>query len=399
MKKELALLLFFLVLIVLFYAIYRVSIYHQTVRIFSPYSILTSSWDRYKVQFINKNGRNLDHSQHDITTSEGQSYAMLRAVWVDDKPTFDLIWNWTKNNLQRSDKLFGWKWGERPDKSYGFMPNGGINSASDADSDIALALILASSRWGDQTYQKQAIPILNSIWDEETVNILGRRYLTAGNWATTKVSAEIDPSYFAPYSWRIFSKVDSRHNWTSLLDPAFELLKESGSDNLDYGSAVGLPPDWLEIDRSNGSLHAPTVSNGTTNYSFDAMRIPWRIELDYQWNHDPRDINYLSTLSFLNKQYVANKKLASVYAHDGTIISDTESPAMYATSLGFFIPIEPKTAQNFYQKKVLFFYSNSENSFNNKLGYYDQNWLWFGTALYNHFLSDFRFSNQSKLIL
>ncbi len=391
-RKEIVFVILFFAMVLLFYALYRLSVYHRIVRVFSPYSVLTSSWDRYKVQFINSDGRNLDHSQNDITTSEGQSYALLRSVWIDDKKTFDKVWYWTKNNLQRSDKLFGWKWGERQDRTYGFIENGGSNSASDADSDIALALILASRRWNDDSYKSQALPILNSIWNEETIEILGKRYLTAGNWATSQSAVQINPSYFTPYSWRIFAQVDPKHNWTSLLDPAYALLYESGSSPLDKGSSVGLPPDWLEIERNDGSLRASSVSNATTNYSYDAMRIPWRIELDYQWNHDVRDLNYLSSLNFLHKQYVNYGKLASVYLHNGQIEDPKESPAMYGSALGFFIQLYPKLAQSVYQKKVIFLYSNSENSFNHNLGYYDQNWLWFGTALYNHFLTDFGLS-------
>ena len=58
---------------------------------FSAYSVLSSSWEKYKEQFINQDGRVIDYSQGDITTSEGQSYAMLRAVWIDDKAAFDQL--------------------------------------------------------------------------------------------------------------------------------------------------------------------------------------------------------------------------------------------------------------------------------------------------------------------
>ena len=137
----------------------------------------------------------VDPSQDNITTSEGQSYALLRAVWIDDKPTFDTVWKWTKTTLQRPhDHLFGWKWGQRPDKSYGFIQNGGDNSATDADSDIALALILASRRWNDASYQRDAMPLLKDLWDVETDVAAGKRYLIAGNWAQNQQELIINPT-------------------------------------------------------------------------------------------------------------------------------------------------------------------------------------------------------------
>ena len=58
-------------------------------------------------------GRTLDPSQGGITTSEGQSYTMMRAVWSDDRATFDSSWQWTKDNLQRPDRLLSWRFGPR----------------------------------------------------------------------------------------------------------------------------------------------------------------------------------------------------------------------------------------------------------------------------------------------
>jgi len=36
---------------------------------------------------------------------------MLRAVWSNDRDTFDSVWSWTKENLRvRGDHLFAWKY-------------------------------------------------------------------------------------------------------------------------------------------------------------------------------------------------------------------------------------------------------------------------------------------------
>jgi len=34
-----------------------------------------------------------------ISHSEGQGYGMLLAVAADDRPTFDLLWGWTRAQL------------------------------------------------------------------------------------------------------------------------------------------------------------------------------------------------------------------------------------------------------------------------------------------------------------
>src|SRR5262245_50931417 len=56
--------------------------------------ILKESWDAYIAKFIQQDGRVIDHKASGITTSEGQAYAMLRAVWVGDRTSFDKTFQW-----------------------------------------------------------------------------------------------------------------------------------------------------------------------------------------------------------------------------------------------------------------------------------------------------------------
>ncbi len=55
---------------------------------------LDALWNYYNYTYI-QNGRVIALDENSITTSEGQSYAMLRAVWSGDRQSFDSIWSWT----------------------------------------------------------------------------------------------------------------------------------------------------------------------------------------------------------------------------------------------------------------------------------------------------------------
>src|SRR5437879_4886477 len=67
-------------------------------------------WNLYKYT-DRRDCRVVECDEGCITTSEGQGYAMLRAVWSNDQTDFDLAWAWTRANLQtRGDHLFAWKW-------------------------------------------------------------------------------------------------------------------------------------------------------------------------------------------------------------------------------------------------------------------------------------------------
>src|SRR5258708_37361668 len=114
----------FLVVMVL----YNYSNKDQTPLLFSPTQVLNTTWDNYKRDNLETGTfRTLDKQRNYITTSEGQSYTMLRAVWQGDKQTFDKSWLWTKNNLQhkKDDALFAWLFGKQANGSYGILTGEG----------------------------------------------------------------------------------------------------------------------------------------------------------------------------------------------------------------------------------------------------------------------------------
>ena len=134
------------------------------------------TWETYKAQFIDT-GRVITSPTSLRSTSEGQSYGLQRAVYMNDRAAFAQIWDWTHANLQRDDALFSWRWGKRDDGTRGIIDS---NSAADADQDIALALLFAAKRWKMPAYEDAAREIIGGIWDHETVTVAGRRVPVAG---------------------------------------------------------------------------------------------------------------------------------------------------------------------------------------------------------------------------
>jgi endoglucanase len=133
------------------------------------------------------------------------------------------VWNWTQDNLQREDGLLAWHWGQRSDGTQGIVDGG---AATDADQDTALALLLAAKRWDWDAgrYRRDALTILDGIWKEETAVVNGQRVVVAGDWTRTGANPVINPSYFAPYAYRIFAEADSRYPWNELVDSSYAIL-------------------------------------------------------------------------------------------------------------------------------------------------------------------------------
>ncbi len=371
---------------------YKNSVVHQIPVVFSSKELLNSVWVQYKKLYLEPGtNRTLDKDRGNITTSEGESYTMLRSVWLDDKDTFDKSWQWTKDILQRkNDHLLSWLFGLRSDNTYGIIvEQNGQNTASDADTDIALSLIFASYRWNQDTYKYDALPLMNDIWKNEVVTINGNPYLASNDVEKTskKDTVILNPSYFAPYAYRIFAKIDPSHPWNRLVDTSYDVLKQSVALPLDKTVSADLPPNWVAINKKTGKITASNISTLTSDYGYDALRVPWRIELDWLWNHDPRANDLLKQFSFLDTEW-KNDQALYLTSHDGKLLSSLELPSMYGGSIGYFMSQDPAAAEDLYNKKLKFLYNPDIQSWKEVLSYYDDNWAWFGIALYSGALSN-----------
>jgi len=347
--------------------------------VFSPTQMMGSLWSDYKLGYLEDN-RTVDRQRDNVTTSEGQSYTMLRAVWMGDKETFDNAWQWTKDNLDRSeDRLSSWLFGQRADGTYGVLVDqGGYNSASDADQDMAMALIFAYARWQDERYMGDARAILADLWDKEVFMVQGRPYLAANDLEkfSPSTTAIVNPSYLAPYAYRIFATIDTTRDWAGLVDTSYEVIDASLSNE-------GLPPDWVRVDKRTGKVLA-AGSDLPANFSYDALRTPWRLNLDWQWYGDERAVSILRKMTALEEQW-RGEGLLTPMSREGTPIG-SESPALYGGTLGYFIVADAGLAKEVYEKKIQFLYDPNVNRFKERLSYYDDNWAWFGIGLYNKLL-------------
>ena len=358
--------------------------------VFSNNRMLLELWGRYKQTILEKGTlRALDKSQNDITTSEGQSYTLMRAVWMDDRETFDTAWKWTKDNMQRDDNLIAWKFGDQGGGKFGILTEqGGNNIATDADVDIAYALIMASNRWKEDDYLYDAKPMLDSIWEKAVVDVNGQPVLAANDIERKNESSIIvNPSYFSPYAYRVFAKVDTARDWSGLVDSSYDILFAASDSTLNTSKSSGLTPNWIRVDRASGEVK-PAGSGLDTNYGYDAFRTPWRLTLDYKYNKEVRAKQVLSKYTTLSDDWQKRGQLASIYSHDGKVVTDDSVPAQYGASLGYFMLEKPSQAKEIYERQLISNYDPDNQGWRYPLSYYDDNWAWFGIALYLDQLPD-----------
>jgi endoglucanase len=349
--------------------------------------VIDTLWANYKTQYIDKDsGRAIDEQSSGITTSEGQSYSMLQAVILGDKRTFENSWKWTKNNLGRlEDNLFSWKWGKRTDSSYGVLYDvGGENVAFDADIDIAYSLILASKKWNNKVYLDESKLIIKDIWSKGVVISNSGRLILASNDLEKKLNKNaivVNPSYFSAYAFHAFAKITPELEWDRLADDCYFLLGKIHDTKLMSDKPTVLPPDWVTINKDNLSI---TNTEGKNNrFGYDAVRIPWRVALDYDLYRSPQAIAYLRRLWFLGQELQNKGIIYTVYDVAGNVVENSESIWVYSSLLEFFNLVDQSKSQQLLSSKIL--PKLKDKNYKN-LSYYEANWVWFGLALhYDYF--------------
>ena len=244
-------------------------------------------------------------------------------------------------------------------------------------------------------YNQAALDILNSLWSQTVVNVKGKLYLTAGDWAPSQSTISLNPSYLAPYAYRIFANFDKAHNWSTLIDTSYEVIQGCSEANLANLTSAKLPPNWCGLDPVTGQLTVPLeYPQMSIDYGYDAFRVYWRVALDYKWFGEKRALDYLKWSDTLRQKWKQDGKLAKTYDHSGKSTTTDEALSNYVGALANFQFTEPALADNLVLEKFLPAYQTIANApggtttsefvgWGDPQDYYNQNWVWFGLAFYS----------------
>lgn len=247
--------------------------------------IVEQSWRGYQARFIAEDGRVIRPEDGNDTVSEGQAYAMLRAVWMNDQATFDRVWEWSRSHLARTDReaasLWAWHW----------VAEGGgrvadWNVASDADTDAALALVLAAEVW--QRPARSGLPPYDAAARQMIADLLahvvatdpaGLHLMLPGAWADQRADGRglvLNPSYLSPAAYRAFAAISGDRRWSQLAEDSYRVLRPLCAS----GGGVARPvPDWVRW--YGAERWSPEGSDPKSGW--DAIRVPWRVATDLMW--------------------------------------------------------------------------------------------------------------------
>ncbi|MBS3761895.1 MAG: cellulase [Planctomycetes bacterium] len=352
-------------------------------------SDLGAAWDYYLTTFVH-DGRVVRPRHGGDTVSEGQAYAMLRAVWMDDQETFDRCYRWSEKHLSRAgrfgDNLLAWHYKKSSKGSKGEVVD--WTPATDADLDYALALFLASEKWSIQPrgltpYRKKAAELASDIMRKAVLRLPSGELLlrpwVLDDEKDPDYPLTANPSYFSPAHYRIFEKLSGDNQWGQLADDTYDQLGRI-SQQLGRLKGIGLVPDWCLVTES-GNFKA-SEEKGTVS-SWDAFRLWWRVGLDHRLSGEDRAKTLIKAqlIPFLRSELQKEGRIMLEYEYTGQPLKKYTSAAILGTYAWTVSPFDKELTRQLKQQLAErrfsapggIFYDQPDN-------YYVNSWAWFGDA-------------------
>lgn len=265
----------------------------------------------------------------DATVSEGIAYGMLIYVYMenetnDTKGKFDALWNYYQR-YSNSNGVMHWKIDAFGDPATAVIdPNG----ATDAEIDVATSLLLAYKQWGDEKYLQDASRLINTIWNYEIQQ--STKAILPGD--AVGFDQVLNPCYFTTNGIGLFQEASEKYpddlpqlDWNAVVAKSYQIMQAAAH------SKTGLVPDWVyNVDPTYPYISGvvdfepnPSDPKFTSDYKYDAVRIPWRTAHAYAWyGHEEAQAIASKITKWAISQYGASgaANMVDGYKADGTEI-------------------------------------------------------------------------------
>ncbi|KAF9298794.1 hypothetical protein BGZ74_009215 [Mortierella antarctica] len=275
-----------------------------------------------------------------VTCSEAIGYGMLISVLMRNQKDFDGLMRWFLK-FKNKKGLLSWQQAKHHN-SYRNNPDGGDDSATDGDIDVATSFFYAAHVWGKsangkQDYRQLGIDLCKAIWDHEFNHKTFMPLL--GDWSEEdkKFLYVTRPSDFILSAFATFQIEDTERSelWGKVLDATISTLQRQLKKY-----PTGLISDFMK--RSSKGYYEPVrkevlESENDKDYNWNSCRVPWRLAAYYLLTHDERvkpimtaQAKFFASLKQINAGYKLNGKRIGDRNYSDKAFTAPASLAMWA---------------------------------------------------------------------
>lgn len=243
---------------------------------------------------------NDEESQGEITKghsvlSESEGLMLLYYLNRDDRESYDKVLSYIKENMLMKNGLLRWRVGEEENDV----------SATIDDLRVVKALLLASEKWNEVDYRKDAFKISRGIKKE----LADGELLADFNDGYGK-SNKTQICYLDILALRLIASLDN--DYKKIYNSSLELLDKSLVSE-------EVPLYRKEYDRSTGE--------------FDSENLDIELNSVILLNRAQAGLDVSKSIEFLKKKYIQDNGIFSVYDVSGNVLSNIESTTIYSNLL------------------------------------------------------------------
>jgi len=352
-------------------------------------------WESYAAKFVDGQGRVIDHSAQDRTTTEGEAYAMFFALVANDRARFDKLVDWTEGNLAQGDltlHLPAWSWGKADDGSWRVLDP---HPAADADLWMAYALEEAGRMWNVDRYSKLGALMADRVAHQEVVLVPGvgtTMIPGAEGFHPDPMTWYVNPSYLPPSLLEYFAKSDPQSPWREVLASLPDVLATPSGYAMDWMKvgADGVHPCAPPAAEQDAETHSKPAAMAIGSY--DAIRV-------YLWLGlaDPKTPGVRRAMdgvggmaAYMNAHMTPPAQIDAT----GKILSENAPPGFSAAVLPYLHAAGLKQQEQMQAARLAATLDAKSGLYGRDGNYYDQNLALFATGWSEQ---RFRFEADGKL--
>ncbi|MCY7485385.1 glycosyl hydrolase family 8 [Paenibacillus alvei] len=244
----------------------------------------------------------LPESEHQAANhqmlSESTGLMLLHAVQINNRNLFDNQFSFLQRRLLADKGYIRWRYSPRHDPT-------AVNAAVD-DLRIARALLEADREWGIEEARRIAKGISKALLDS---NVSKDYMFDHYDWKFKSRSDRVTMSYMDIHTMGMLAAFDKK--WETVRMNSLNLMKDSSLGN--------------GLFRANWNPSTGFSSTGKINMIDSLYTALYLAE-------EGEDVS--ATIQFLKQEWSRNKgKIPSVYAEDGSVREEFESPSVYALAV------------------------------------------------------------------